>query len=89
MPQRANYDMKYYTGAPIRGDTLDSVLSWNGIPGWPGVSEEREASYPNLPKNEFYIKLRSYIFPGTKLYSLILDPPEVTMWQVWSQSVIE
>jgi hypothetical protein len=74
---------------PIRGDTHDSVLSWNGIPGWLGVSEERQSSYPNLPKREFYIKLRFYISPGTKLYSLTLDPPEVTMWQVRSQSVPE
>jgi len=67
---------------PIRGDTLDGVLSWNGVSGWPGVSEERQARYPNLQKEEFYVKLRFYISPGTKLYSVTLDPPEVTMWQV-------
>ena len=46
------------------------------------MSEERQATYPNLQKEEFYIKLRFYISPGTKLYSLTLDPPEVTMWHV-------
>ena len=74
-----------YTAAdcdPIRIDTMDGMLSWDGVPGWPGVSEERQARCPDLSKQEFYIKLRFHISPGTKLYSLTLDPPEVTMWQV-------
>lgn len=74
---------------PIRGDTHEGVLSWNGVSSWPGVSEERQSSCPNLPKREFYIKLRFYISPGAKFYSLTLDPPEVTMWLVPSQSVPE
>ena len=65
---------------PIRSDTVDGVLSWNGVSGWPGVSGERQAKYPNLQKGEFYIKLRFYVSPGTKLYSVTLDPPEVTAW---------
>jgi len=68
--------------APIRCDTLEGMLSWNDVPGWPGVSEKRQRRYPNLPRSEFYVKLRFYIAPGTKLYSVMLDPPEVTMWQV-------
>ncbi len=67
---------------PIRTDTLDGVLSWGGVPTWPGVSEKRHASCPNLQKDEFYIKLRFYISPGTRFYSLTLDPPEVVMWHV-------
>ena len=67
---------------PIRADTLDGTLSWNGVQGWPGVSEERQARTPTLQKQEFYVKLRFHISPGTKLYSLTLDPPEVTMWHV-------
>jgi hypothetical protein len=59
---------------------VDGVLSWNGVSGWPGVSGERQAKYPNLQKGEFYIKLRFYVSPGTKLYSVTLDPPEVTAW---------
>ena len=67
---------------PIRTDTVNGVLSWNGVSGWPGLSEERQGRYPNLQKEEFYIKLRFHISPGTKLYSLTLDPPEVTVWGV-------
>ncbi|HHZ89019.1 TPA: hypothetical protein EYN98_19510 [Candidatus Poribacteria bacterium] len=67
---------------PIRCDTLKGNLSWNGVPGWPEVSQERQARYPDLPKSEFYIKLRFYIVSGTKLYAVTLNPPEVTMWQV-------
>ncbi|MCZ6681335.1 MAG: hypothetical protein O7E52_29310, partial [Candidatus Poribacteria bacterium] len=67
---------------PIRRDTLEGTLSWNSLSRWPEVSEERQARYPNLSKSEFYIKLRFYIAHGTKLYSVTLAPPEVTMWQV-------
>jgi hypothetical protein len=67
---------------PIRCDTLGGILSWNGVTGWPEVSQERQARYPELTRSEFYIKLRFYLAPGTKLYSVTLDPPEVTMWQV-------
>jgi hypothetical protein len=67
---------------PIREDTLDGVLSWNGSAGWSGVGEERRKRYPNLSPMEFYVKLRFHIYPGTKLYSVALDPPEVAMWQV-------
>ncbi len=70
-------------------DFFIDLLSWNGVSSWPGVSEERQSSYPNLPKREFYIKLRFYISPGAKFYSVTLDPPEVTMWLVPSQSVPE
>ncbi len=87
------YEVLEDTGAPIPGftaaecdsihtDTFDAPLTWRGGSGWPGLSEERQATYPNLQKEEFYIKLRFYISPGTKLYSLTLDPPEVTMWHV-------
>ena len=65
---------------PIRCDTLDGTLSWNRVRGWPGVSEEKRAEFPNLSVNEFHVKLRFYISPGTKLYSMTLDPPEVTVW---------
>jgi len=74
-----------YTAAdcdPIRTDALDAELTWNGKPGWPAVSEDRQSRLPTLPKAEFYIKLRFHLLPGTKLYSLTLDPPEVTMWRV-------
>ena len=67
---------------PIQEDTLDGVLSWNGTPGWPAVSRERRSRYPDLSPSEFYLKLRFHISPGTKLYSVTLDPPEVTMWHV-------
>ena len=67
---------------PIRTDTANGELSWNGVSGWPGLSDERQGRYPNLQKEEFYIKLRFYISPGAKLYSLTLDPPEVTAWGV-------
>ena len=67
---------------PISSDSLDAPLSWNGVPGWPGVSQERQARLPDLHKREFYVKLRFYVYPGTKLYSLTLDPPEVTEWGV-------
>ena len=67
---------------PIREDTLDSALSWNGKPGWPGVGDDRTARYPQLNHSEFYVKLRFYISPGTKLYALTIDPPEVTEWLV-------
>ena len=66
---------------PIRVDTLNGELSWRGVPGWPGVDDTRGAEAPGLADNEFYIKLRFYISPGTKLYSITLDPPEVTVWQ--------
>ena len=74
---------------PIRCDTLNEVLSWNGVPGWPEVSQERQARYPNLPKSEFYIKLRFHIAPGTRLYAVTLAPPEVTMWQVKTKECID
>ncbi|MBV7339391.1 hypothetical protein KFU94_66490 [Chloroflexi bacterium TSY] len=67
---------------PIREDTLAGVLSWNGTPGWPTVTVGQRTKYPDLPHSEFYVKLRFILAPGTKLYSLTLDPPEVTQWQV-------
>jgi len=67
---------------PIQEDTLDGTLSWQGTPGWPAVSQERRARYPSLSPAEFYVKLRFHISPGTKLHSVTLDPPEVTMWHV-------
>jgi hypothetical protein len=66
---------------PIRLDTLDQALSWKGVPGWPGVSAERSARFPSLGKGGVYVQLRFYVYPGTKLYSVTLDPPEVTMWR--------
>ena len=33
---------------PIRTDTFDTPLTWRGGAGWPGLSEERQAIYPNL-----------------------------------------
>jgi hypothetical protein len=87
------YELLEDTGAPIPGytaadcdpiscDALDATLSWNGVPGWPGVSQERQARFPNLQNKEFYVKLRFHVYPGTVLYSLTLDPPEVTQWGV-------
>ena len=67
---------------PLQKDTLDGVLSWNGSPGWPAISDERQSRHPQLPPTEFYVKLRFHISPGTKLYSITLDPPEVTLWHV-------
>ena len=66
---------------PIRRDDLDVELSWRGMRGWPPVDEARRATVPDLSTGEFYVKLRFYIAPGTRLYSVTLDPPEVTMWQ--------
>ena len=74
---------------PVRTDALDAELSWNGVPGWPAISEERRARYPGLPQSEFYLKLRFGIAPGTKLYSVTLDPSEVTMWRVNVRGQIE
>ena len=74
---------------PIRRYTLRGTLSWNGGSGWPKVSQEKQARYPNLPKSEFYIKLRFYISSGTKLYVVTLGPPEVTMWQVKTKERID
>ena len=74
---------------PIRSDTLDGLLSWNGKPGWPPVSEGRSARFPQLAQSEFYVKLRFYVAPGTKLYSLTIDPPEVTVWQVRLKSRLD
>lgn len=67
---------------PIGADTLDGVLSWNGVPGWPGVSDARRNRCPGMSPAEFYVKLRFHIYPGTRLYSVTLDPPEVAMWRV-------
>ena len=66
---------------PIRCDSPDHRLSWQGGDRWPGVGPERRAPYPKLQRAEYYIKLRFYIAPGTKLYSVTLDPPEVAQWQ--------
>lgn len=74
---------------PIRVDTLDGLLSWNGRPGWPQVSEARQSRYPSLARSEFYVKLRFYVAPGTKLYSLTIDPPEVMKWQVQIKSRLD
>ena len=74
---------------PIRSDSLDGLLSWNGKPGWPPVSEGRSGRYPQLAQSEFYVKLRFYVAPGTKLYSLTIDPPEVTVWQVRLKSRLD
>ena len=67
---------------PVRTDSLDATLSWNGKLGWPPIDESRRARYPNLMQSEFYAKLRFHIAPGTKLYSITIDPPEVMVWQV-------
>ena len=66
---------------PIRSDELDAALSWKGVPGWPGVSAGKAARFPKLGKGGAYIKVRFHISPGTKLYSVTLDPPEVTIWR--------
>ena len=74
-----------YTAAecdPIRGDALAAELSWQGRVGWPPLGDGRRAAVPGLSEHDFYVKLRFHISPGTKLYSLTLDPPEVTRWQV-------
>jgi len=67
---------------PIRVDTLSTELSWQGKPGWPERGDERPPGCEGLIRSEFYLKLRLHIAPGTKLYSLTLDPPEVAIWGV-------
>jgi hypothetical protein len=67
---------------PIRTDASDAELSWNGKPGWPPLSAQRRSRLSGTPDNDIYIKLRFHIAPGTKLYSLRLDPPEAALWQV-------
>ena len=74
---------------PIRADTLDGQLSWNGKPGWPPVSQDRMSRYPQLAQSEYYAKLRFYIAPGAKLYSLTIDPPDVTVWRVKFKSRLD
>ena len=74
---------------PIRTDTLDGLLSWNGKPGWPPVSEGRSGRYPQMAQSEFYVKLRFYVSPGTKLYSLTIDPPDVMKWLVRLKSRLD
>lgn len=66
---------------PIREDTLDGELSWRGSTGWPAVGERRRNRCPGVSPGDFYVKLRFHIAPGTKLYSLTLDPPEVAVWR--------
>ncbi len=66
---------------PIRSDALDAALSWKDIPGWPATASEKAAQFPKLGQTGAYIKLRFHIAPATKLYSVALDPPEVTMWR--------
>ncbi len=65
---------------PIREDTLERPLSWRGQPGWPTLDRKRQSRFPDLSSREFYIKLRFHLAPGTRLYSVTLDPPEVTVW---------
>jgi hypothetical protein len=65
---------------PIRSDTLSAELSWNGKSGWPARGDWRPPGCENLSRSEFYVKLRFHIAPGTRLYSLTLDPPEVAIW---------
>lgn len=65
---------------PIRGDTLSTELTWGGRPGWPARGDERPPGCEQLSRSEFYVKLRFHIAPGTRLYSLRLDPPEVAVW---------
>ena len=65
---------------PIRVDSLSTELTWQGKPGWPALGDEREPGCEGLIRSEFYLKLRFHIAPGTKLYSLTIDPPEVAIW---------
>ena len=74
---------------PIRADALDGQLSWNGKPGWPPVSQDRMSLYPQLAQSEYYAKLRFYLAPGAKLYSLTIDPPDVTVWRVKLKSRLD
>ncbi len=74
---------------PIRADALDGVLSWHGRPGWPPLAESRRARYPALAQSEFYLKIRFYVAPGTKLYSVTIDPPEVTVWHARIKSRLD
>ena len=74
---------------PIRSDSLDGLLSWNGKSGWPPVGEDRIGRYPQLAMSEFYVKLRFYVSPGTKLYSLTIDPPDVMKWLVRLKSRLD
>jgi hypothetical protein len=66
---------------PLRGDAPQAELSWKGQRGWPAVGEDRRTpGLEDLPVGEFYIKLRFYLDPGAKLYSLTIDPPQVAVW---------
>ena len=49
----------------------------------PAPRPEDQARYPSLGRRAggFYVKLRFYVSPGAKLYSVTLDPPEVAMWR--------
>jgi len=66
---------------PIRTDERHAALRWGNQPGWPAPRPEEHARYPALKAGGFYAKLRFYVSPGAKLYSLTLDPPEVAMWR--------
>lgn len=74
---------------PIRTDDMAAPLSWNGQATWPGVDDARRAEVPGLQDGEFYVKLMFQIAPGTKLYSLTLDPPEVALWKTRLRGRIE
>lgn len=74
---------------PIRVDSLDHPLSWQGQTRWPGVDEVRSVRYPGLAGNEYYVKLRFMVAPGTKLYAVTVQPPEVMQWHIEVQSRID
>ena len=66
---------------PIRSDALDAPLSWKGRARWPAAGEDPRRQSRDLHASEYYIKLRFQITRGTQLYSVTLDPPEVTCWR--------
>lgn len=67
---------------PIRCDSLEQPLSWQGRTRWPGVLEARSVRHAGLAENEYYVKLRFVIAPGAKLYAVTIKPPEVMQWGI-------
>ena len=74
---------------PIRGDSLDHPLSWQGRRQWPGVDEVRSVRYPGLAANEYYVKLRFVLMPGAKLYAVTIQPAQVMQWGIEIESRID
>ena len=72
--------------APPTATRFAATRSTNSFRGTASRAGRRSitagARYPEVAQSEFYAKLRFHIAPGTKLYSLTIDPPELKVWQV-------